>query len=100
MGKAPSFLKKYFWDIDFGNLDVSKSPNYVIERILEMGDEKAIRWLLKTFPKRVIENVIISSRGLSPQTAGFWSLVFEIDQKEILCLQKPFLRVRETHWPY
>lgn len=65
-----------------------------------MGDDEAIKWLLKTFQKELIKNVLINSRGLSPQTAGFWSLVLEIDQKETFCLQKPFLRVRETHWPY
>jgi len=100
MRKAPAFLKKYFWDIDFNKLNVSERSTYVIERILEMGDEKAIRWLLKTFPKRVIKNVIVSSRGLSPQTGSFWSLVLNINQKEILCLQKPFLRLRQMHWPY
>ena len=100
MAKTPLFLKKYFWDVDFEKLDVSKSPTYIIERLLEMGDDKAIKWLLKTFQKEIVKNVIINSRGLSPQTAGFWSHVFEIDEKKILCLQKPFLRVRETHWPY
>lgn len=100
MRKAPIFLKKYFWDIDFNKLDVSKSSTYIIERILEMGDEKAIRWVLKTFPKDLVKNVIINSRGLSPQTAGFWSHVFKINDNKILCLQKPYLKVRETHWPY
>ena len=100
MRKAPLFLKKYFWDIDFNRLNVAEKSIYVIERILELGDEKAIKWLFRKFQKTLIKKVIIGSRGLSPQTASFWSLILDIDQKEIRCLQKPFLRLRQTHWPY
>ncbi|MBI2327143.1 hypothetical protein HYU92_02385 [Candidatus Curtissbacteria bacterium] len=100
MSKAPAFLKQYFWDIDFKKLDPQKSESYIIERILEVGDVKAIRWVFKTFDKEFIKSVIARSRALSPQTANYWGLMLDIDQKEIACLQKPYLAIRQTHWPY
>ena len=45
MKKAPAFLKQYFWDIDFDKLDIEKYPLYVVARILNYGDEKAIAWM-------------------------------------------------------
>lgn len=100
MTNAPLFLKKYFWDIDFEKLDPIKSPVYVIERILEMGDDKAIKWLFKEFSKNLIIKVVRTSRGLSSQTATLWSLILGINKKSIVCLQTPYLKMRQTHWPY
>lgn len=100
MAKAPAFLKQYFWDIDFKRLDISKSSVYVIERILELGDIKAIKWVLKTFKKDLIKKVVMTRRGLSPRTANFWASILGIDNKEITCLQGQYLNTRQTHWPY
>lgn len=100
MTKAPSFLKKYFWDIDFAKLDPKKRPEYVIERILELGDVKAVRWVLKTFPKNVIKKTLMTRRGFSPKTAVFWATILGINQKNITCLQPQYLAMRQTHWPY
>lgn len=96
----PTFLKKYFWDIDFAKLDPDKRATYIIERLLEMGDEKAVRWVLQTFKKSEIKKVIRQSRNLSPQTANFWSLILDVNKKDITCLQKPYLNIRQSHWPY
>lgn len=100
MVKLPGFLKQYFWDVDFKKIDPQKSSIYVIERILEMGDIKSIRWVLKTFDMGLIKSVVATSRAMSPQTANYWGHMLDIDQKEIACLQKPYLAIRQTHWPY
>lgn len=100
MKKAPQFLKKYFWDIDFSTFDTKKSQDYVIVRLLEYGDVPATKWLLKTFSKEDIKKVVITKRNLSPQTASFWSLFLGIKEKDVVCLQKPYLKMRQAHWPY
>lgn len=100
MTKAPSFLKKYFWDIDFKKLDISKSSVYVIERILELGDIKAIKWVLKTFKKELIKKVVMTRRGLSPKTANFWTLYFNIPKDKIICFRKGFPNPPVRTWNY
>ncbi len=42
MKKLPSFLHKYFWDVEFKKIDFEHRRFYVLKRILEFGDEKAI----------------------------------------------------------
>lgn len=100
MVKAPKFLRQYFWDIDFIKLDPEKNPQYVIERLLEFGDVRSVRWVLKTFPKEVIAKTVMTRRGLSPRTASFWAFMLNIDDKDIVCLQEQYLTMRQTHWPY
>lgn len=62
--KIASFLTKYFWDIDFKSLS-AKDSVFIIERILEYGDEKAIRWMMRNFDRSQIKKVLLSKRGFS-----------------------------------
>jgi hypothetical protein len=41
----PKALHRYFWDVDAKRLNIRKYRQFIIERILEFGDEKAIRWV-------------------------------------------------------
>ncbi len=69
-------LKKYFWDVDFDALDVEKNTKYILERILDLGDEKAVRWMQKTFSKKDIQNAFKNNRKISKKSLNFWNLVF------------------------
>lgn len=100
MKSIPKFLKKYFWDIDFSKLDVKAHPQYVLERILEYGDEKAVAWMKKNFTRDEVADILFHFRGLSPKSANYWAVIFGIDRKKVLCLQKPYLERRRMHWPY
>jgi len=70
------YLKKYFWDTDIEKIDVRKHKNYVIERILEMGDERAVSWLKKNFTEKEIIGVIQKNRHLSRLSLNYWNLIF------------------------
>jgi len=98
--KLPSFLKKYFWNIDFTKLDLEKDSFFVITRILEYGDVKDLCWLFKNVKRKQIEEVIMKSRELSPKTANFWSLFLNLDKNKILCLKKSYQKMQRSHWIY
>lgn len=100
MKKAPAFLKKYFWDIDFDRLDVSKRSTYVIERILELGDMPSIKWMLKEYPLPTIKGVLIKTSVLSKKTASFWALILDVPISKIRCLQSDFQKTHRAIWPY
>ena len=100
MRSLPKFLKKYFWDIDFDKLDLKTHYQDILVRILEYGDEKAIDWMKRSFTKDDVAEVLFRLRGISPKSANFWALIFGIDRKRILCLQKHYLEIRKKHWPY
>jgi hypothetical protein len=93
-----TFLKKYFWETDFKSLDLKKDAVYIISRILEYGDIKAVKWLLKNFDKKLIKKVILTQRGFSPKTSNFWRLFFNLNKNKVLCLKKSYLKRRKSHW--
>lgn len=100
MSKLPSFAHRFFWDIDPTQLDPEAYPQYVIERLLEHGDLAAVRWMLARFSAQEIIRVLKTSRRLSPFSASFWALYFDVDKENVLCLSTPSLRERGPTWPY
>lgn len=81
----PTFLKRFFWEVDFENIELSRRETYVIERLLEYGNDDAIRWLNKTFPAETIAAVVRKSRMISRRTANLWALFLELPREEIRC---------------
>lgn len=99
MKRAPSFLKKYFWDVDFTKLDLDKFRLFILKRIFEYGDEKAVRWMGKNFSRDEISNLLYSIR-IDPKSANFWALILDIKKENVLCLKKHYLAERKRIWPY
>ena len=85
----PQFLSPLFWEIKPEEILLVEYVAYVVERIIEYGDDRAISWLLGAFAREEIVAVVKSSRRISPNTATLWSLVLDIPKEEVKCLSKP-----------
>ncbi len=86
----PEFLRPLFWEVDFDRLRLSEHEQYIIERVLEYGDDPAIRRLQRTFSPKTIADVVRRSRKLSRNTATLWALMLDIPRDQIQCLSKPY----------
>jgi len=100
MKTLPQFLKKYFWDVDFSKLNKEIYASFVIERILEEGDEKAVKWMRDNFDLNQIKNVLYNSKNLSPKSANYWQFIFDLKRDKILCLRKSFQKKQRLIWKY
>lgn len=100
MKKLPAFLKQYFWDVDFKEVDKEQNATYIIHRLLDKGNDRVIRWLFKTYNRDLIKEVITKRRGFSAKTANFWADLLDIDKRKVVCLQTPYLKMRQELWPY
>lgn len=100
MKKLPKFLKKYFWDVDFGKINFNTRKIYILRRILEYGDEKAVRWMWRNFKKPEIKNALCNFRGYSQKSANFWALILNVRKDEVKCLNKFFRETQKQFWPY
>lgn len=89
MASVPAALRPLFWDANIEALDTEKHKTYIIERVLEFGDEKAYRWLFNTYTNRDIIAVTKKSRRLSRPTAVMMANFYNLPEGEIRCLQKP-----------
>ena len=65
-----------FWDVDPTKIDVDKNDRYVIERILDFGDEGELAWMNRYYPESTIRDVVVKSRVLLDKSRDFWSLVY------------------------
>lgn len=91
MTQLPDFLEPYFWETDFASLRLPERQTYVIERVLEYGDDRAIRWLKATFTPETIADVVRHSRRISENTANLWALMLDIPKEHIRCFSTPSL---------
>jgi hypothetical protein len=82
----PSNLRSIFWDIDIAAFAPEDYPDYTIFRVLELGDEEAVKWLRQTFSEAEIRRVLRGERRLSEKSANFWALVYEIPSREVAAL--------------
>lgn len=91
--------KKYFWDVNPETLDTTEDASFIIGRILEYGDIKAARWLIRAYPEEKITEIVKTMRVLSAKSARFWQEYFHIKEDEMLCLQQSSLPRHMTLWP-
>ena len=82
----PSNLRTLFWDTNLETFTPEAYPDYTIFRVLELGDEEAVRWLRNTFSGAEISRVLKTERRLTPKSATFWALVYGIPTCEVAAL--------------
>ncbi len=72
--RIPSFLKPFFWDARMADLSSEHHRDFILARVLESGDRKAVRWALRTYPKQTVLS-FLKDRGkaaLSERAQNFW----------------------------
>lgn len=88
--QLPEYLRSYFWDVNFEDLEIKKHTFFVVKRVLDRGNLRDVRWLIKTYGKSSIKAVIIKTKDLARPTGNFWADILGLDKKRIPCLQKPY----------
>lgn len=96
----PVEYHRYFWDTDVQSISVKQNATFIIERLLESGDEKAVQWLFHQYSKSELSEVVRNSRRLSARSSNFWAYILDIPHKEILCLSKSFQKTYRAIWKH
>jgi hypothetical protein len=82
----PSGLQTLFWDVDLDTFAPEDFPDYTILRVLEFGDDSAVKWLRETFAESQIKSVLSTDHRLSRKSANFWAIVYGIPISEVAVL--------------
>lgn len=98
--KIPKFMYKYFWDTEPHRINPIHHTTYVIERIMNLGDPRAVKWMIKSVGKGEIAKTLSSRKGIDLTAAKFWSLVYDIPEENVLCLNKYYQEGQKKLWPY
>jgi len=74
----PAHFSAYFWDTRFTGRELIDWPEHTIERVLEYGQWKDIRFLRGIVGDEAIRSVVKSSRKLSSRTVNLWTILLNI----------------------
>jgi hypothetical protein len=77
MSKTEDIPRALFWDADLTRLDLQENKEYIIERTLELGDGRAVRWLFSIYSPSDIKKVLAKSRRISRKSSNYWSLILK-----------------------
>jgi len=100
MSQLPSSLKSYFWDVNLEDLNSKQHSRFIIERILEYGDQEAVKWVQENYERERIEEVIKNSHKLSRKSANYWALVYNLNKDQVLCLKPSFRKKHRAIWKH
>ncbi|MBI5221941.1 MAG: hypothetical protein HY980_00365 [Candidatus Magasanikbacteria bacterium] len=71
------FRQALFWDTDPKKIDPQKHAKYIIERILDFGNDSEVKWLYQKYPKSLLRQTIFKSRCLRHETKNLWKLLLQ-----------------------
>lgn len=74
--RAIKFRPELFWDVNPKKIDPKKHAQYVIERILDFGNDREVKWMRRHYPDKLITKTVKKSRVLDPKSRSLWSLIF------------------------
>ncbi|MBI5574354.1 MAG: helix-turn-helix domain-containing protein [Elusimicrobia bacterium] len=91
---------KCFWDVDRNNLSLLKNTRFIVERILEFGDKRDVKWLFSNLRTEKIIEILRKSRSLSKKSLNFWADYFGVNKRGALCLLKQLQKKQGKIWQY
>lgn len=74
----PEEYRSLFWDTDLKNIHTKRNANYIIERVLELGNFSSLEWVQRIYPGQKIIEVIRTSRKISHKSRNFWRIWFGV----------------------
>lgn len=75
MKRLPPHIKRLFWDVETKSTDVLKHRSFVITRVAEKGGMKDMQWLIQTYGKQDVAQVVKKSKNVSVKTKNFWKVI-------------------------
>lgn len=71
------FRQSLFWDTNPKKIDTKRNAQYIIERILDFGNDKEVKWLYCFYNKPLLKKTVVKSRSLRPRTKNLWTMLLE-----------------------
>lgn len=81
----PKAVAVLLWDVDLATLDLEKHKAFIVERVLNMGDEVALKWIWQKYGRDVVYDTVTNSRKLTLKTARCWQNYFHLKEEQMKC---------------
>ena len=93
----PDLPKWLFWDVVYDKIDWQKEYWYVIDRLLEWGNEAELAELLRYYGRRKVLWVLRRTMGLMDNSIQRACTFFKVKPEELRCYTEK--RSNPGHWP-
>ncbi|HPP13295.1 MAG TPA: hypothetical protein PKW42_11250, partial [bacterium] len=82
-------------------LNKEGNSRLTIERLLECGNEKAVRWLCRNYIGSEIMPLLKESRAFTfLKNVFFWAWYFQLPQEQVRCWQRDYRKKARAVWFY
>lgn len=71
--QAINLRQSLFWDTNVKKLDPQKNAKYIIERIMDFGNDDEVRWMRRNYPNELIASVCNTSKQLHKSSRTLWT---------------------------
>lgn len=86
MKKIPHWLQPILWSADVADLDLKKNRGYIINQILSLGTIKELKWLFKTYSRRILREIFVKkpTKIYTPSSFNFVkNILLDIKNKKL-----------------
>ena len=90
-------LRRLFWDRAFTDQDLDDYPVWVLERVLEYGSLKDVRFLQTWMGRRRFLESVATIRFKSRKTERFWTQILE--REGVSCTKRSSREGARPSWP-
>lgn len=90
-----SLDKNLFWDVKFESLEYKKDADFIIEKVLNFGNEKDYQKIKKIYGLQKIKKTAKKINYTSKKNINFWSVIFNIPSNLFKCTKK-FSRKKQS----
>ena len=80
--------KTLFWDVDPKKLDIDKSAQFIIGRVLDFGDLDEWKTIEKLYGLKKIRRAALEHPFESERSKSFWALILKLSPKSLSCTRK------------
>lgn len=81
---VPKFIRPFLWSYDTTAIDLKRDKERIITNVLNLGTEKAVKWLFTTYSKEEIAEIVANPKPgeWNKKSINYWSLVLDISPHE------------------
>jgi len=80
--------KQLFWDTDFSQLNFKKNADFIIGRVLLLGDIGDYQAIKEYYGVEKIKKAAMENRNLNKKSLRFWSNIFNLPISSFRCAKK------------
>lgn len=92
------FRSSLFWDVNADKLDIEKSAEFIIGRVLDFGDLDEWKAIKRIYGLERIKKAALEHPFESQRSVNFWELILKLTPKSLSCTRRRLPQIPSAFW--